>query len=108
MPRHQSIVTDKSWQSFQSLYILQVLLIAVAPLMGLRISKASHAFGILHKRLWGRHAISKRTKVKVYNACFLTVLLYASETWTTYTMFEQGGFSDSFKVASTSCFFGQA
>ena len=53
--------------------------------MGLRISKASHAFGILHKRLWSRHGISIRTKVKVYNACVLTVLLYASETWTTYT-----------------------
>ena len=51
----------------------------------LRINKASHEFGILHKRLWSRHGISKRTKVKVYNACVLTVLLYASETWTTYT-----------------------
>ena len=51
----------------------------------LRISKTSHAFGILHKRLWIRHSISKRTKVKVYNACVLTVLLFASETWTTYT-----------------------
>ena len=53
--------------------------------VGLRISKASHAFGILHKRLWSRHGISICTKVKVYNACVLTVLLYASETWTTYT-----------------------
>ena len=51
----------------------------------LRISKASHAFGILHKRLWSHHGSSKCTKVKVYNACVLTVLLYASETWTTYT-----------------------
>ena len=39
--------------------------------VGLRISKASHAFGILHKRLWSRHGTSKRTKVKVYNACVL-------------------------------------
>ena len=53
--------------------------------VGLRISKASHAFGILHKRLWSRHGISISTKVKVYNACVLTVLFYASETWTTYT-----------------------
>ena len=43
-----------------------------------RISKASHAFGILHKRLWSRHGISKHTKVKVYNACVLTVVLYFS------------------------------
>ena len=55
--------------------------------VGLRISKASHAFGILHKRLWSRLGISIRTKVKVYNACVLTVLLYASETWTTYTRY---------------------
>ena len=53
--------------------------------VGLRISKASHAFGNLHKRLWSRHGISICTKVKVYNACVLTVLLYASVTWTTYT-----------------------
>ena len=51
----------------------------------LRISKDSQAFGILHKRLWSRHGISKRMKVKVYNACVLTVFLYASETWITYS-----------------------
>ena len=50
----------------------------------LRISKASHVFGILHKRLWSRRGISICTKVKVYNTCVLTVLLYASETWTTF------------------------
>ena len=51
----------------------------------LRISKANQAFGILHKRLWSHHGISMCTKVKVYNACVLTILLYASETWNTYT-----------------------
>ena len=50
----------------------------------LKISKASHAFEILHKRLWSRHGISKRT-IKVYNVCALTVLLYAIEIWATYS-----------------------
>ena len=32
-----------------------------------------------------RTKADSRSKVKVYNACVLTVLLYASETWTTYS-----------------------
>ena len=50
----------------------------------LRISKANDAFGRLNKRLWNRHEISLKTKIKVYGACVLTALLYACETWTTY------------------------
>ena len=33
MSSHRSMSTDKSWQSFQSLHILEVLSIAVTPLM---------------------------------------------------------------------------
>ena len=49
----------------------------------LRDSKASFALGKLEKRLWGCHGTYLGTKVKVYNACVLSSLLYACETWTT-------------------------
>ena len=52
--------------------------------INLRIQKASISFGKLHERVWSQHNISLATKLEVYNACVLTSLLYASETWTTY------------------------
>ena len=49
-----------------------------------RIEKASSAFGRLDNRVWSDRGITINTKLSVYEACVLTVLLYASETWTTY------------------------
>ena len=49
-----------------------------------RIAKASTAFGKLEKRVWSDRGITTNTKLSVYEACVLTVLLYGSETWTTY------------------------
>lgn len=49
-----------------------------------RINKASKAFGNLEKRVWADRALTFKTKIKVYEICVLPVLLYASETWTTY------------------------
>ena len=49
-----------------------------------RIAKASTAFGKLEKRVWSDHGITTNTKLSVYEACVLTVLLYGSETWTIY------------------------
>ena len=48
----------------------------------LRIQKASVAFGRLEKRVWAARDITITTKICVYKVCVLTVLLYASETWT--------------------------
>ena len=50
-----------------------------------RLSKANSAFGRLRKKLWDRRGISQETKLKVYMAVVLTVLLYACETWTVYS-----------------------
>ena len=52
--------------------------------ISLRIARASKAFGELEKRVWSDRAISIRTKISVYESCVLTILLYSSETWTTY------------------------
>ena len=49
-----------------------------------RLAKASHAFGRLSKRLWDSHDIRLDTKVSVYIAAILPVLLYGSESWTLY------------------------
>ena len=50
----------------------------------LRIQKACVAFGKLETRVWSDRGISIQTKVDIYRTCVLTVLLYSSETWTTY------------------------
>ena len=47
-----------------------------------RISKASATFAKLYNRLWQRHEIKLTTKVAVYKAVVLSVLLYGCESWT--------------------------
>jgi hypothetical protein len=49
-----------------------------------RICLASSTFGKLHANVWHRSGISIQTKLDVYRAAVLPVLLYASETWTVY------------------------
>src|SRR5579871_6962638 len=44
-----------------------------------RISKASSTFGRLYANVWHRSSICLQTKLKVYRAVVLPVLLYASE-----------------------------
>ena len=47
-----------------------------------RINKASSAFNKLRKYLWNRREISLNTKMRIFNAVILSVLLYGGETWT--------------------------
>ena len=49
-----------------------------------RIAKASSAFGRLRESVWERRGIKLTTKLKVYKAVVLPILLYACETWTVY------------------------
>ena len=49
-----------------------------------RIAKASSRFGRLSKRLWNDHGIRLDTKVAVYKAAVLSVLLFGCESWTLY------------------------
>ena len=50
-----------------------------------RLSKANSAFGRLTKKVWDRRGISQETKLKVYMAVVITVLLNACESWTVYS-----------------------
>ena len=52
-----------------------------------RLSKANSALGRLRKKVWDRLGISQKTKLKVYMAVVLTVLLYACESWTVYSRY---------------------
>ena len=49
-----------------------------------RLGKASTTFGRLTKRVWKNRHLSIRTKVRVYEACVLSILLYGAESWATY------------------------
>ena len=50
-----------------------------------RIHKACAAFGKLENRVWSDRGMTSRTKVNIYKTCVLSILLYSSETWTTYS-----------------------
>ena len=49
-----------------------------------RIAKASSTMSRLGKRVWSNKKVSKATKMKVYQACIISVLLYGSESWATH------------------------
>ena len=46
-----------------------------------RKSKAWTAFSKLWPKVWGIKQISNKTKMDIYNACVLSVLLYGAEAW---------------------------
>ena len=46
-----------------------------------RLSKASSSFGRLSKRKWQRYSLRFSTKIEVYKAVVVTILLYGAETW---------------------------
>lgn len=52
--------------------------------ISVRLGKAASTFGRLSKRVWNNKQLSICTKVRVYDACVLSVLLYGAETWPTY------------------------
>lgn len=49
-----------------------------------RIAKAAASFGKLSKRVWDSHDLHLHTKVAVYKAIIIPILLYATETWCLY------------------------
>jgi hypothetical protein len=46
-----------------------------------RIAKASATFGRLKAHLFRRDDVTRRVKLKIYNAVVLSILLYGSESW---------------------------
>ena len=47
-----------------------------------RIGKAANVMKSLHTQLWTQRTVSRTTKLRIYKAAILPVLLYGSETWT--------------------------
>ena len=54
-----------------------------------RIGKAASAVARLTKRVWSNAMLTTNTKMRVYQACVLSTLLYGSETWTLYARQER-------------------
>ena len=54
-----------------------------------RIAKAAAVMAQLSKRVWTNKQLTLNTKLKVYQACVLSSLLYGSESWTTYARQEK-------------------
>ena len=46
-----------------------------------RIGKAARVIGVLNKPMWKRKELSRRTKLRVYNAIVVPTLMYGSEMW---------------------------
>lgn len=53
--------------------------------LNLRIGKSASTMARLTKRVWDNPMLTLNTKMKVYQACVLSTLLYGSEAWTLYT-----------------------
>ena len=49
-----------------------------------RIAKAATVMTRLSQRVWSNIQLISNTKLQVYQACVLSMLLYGSESWTTY------------------------
>ncbi|KAM9364755.1 uncharacterized protein KZ484_010926 [Pholidichthys leucotaenia] len=54
-----------------------------------RIGKAATTMARLAKRVWDNNLLTLNTKIKGYQACVLSTLLYGSEAWTLYSRQEQ-------------------
>ncbi|KAL1250633.1 hypothetical protein QQF64_018429 [Cirrhinus molitorella] len=54
-----------------------------------RIGKAASILARLTTRVWTNSRLATATKMAVYNACVISILLYGSETWTTYARQER-------------------
>ena len=54
-----------------------------------RIGKASGVMSKLSKRVWTNKALTTHTKLRVYSACVISMLLYGAEAWTLYAKQEK-------------------
>ena len=54
-----------------------------------RIAKAATVMAKLNQRVWNNSNLTEKTRLRVYQACILSTLLYGSETWTTYARHEK-------------------
>ena len=52
--------------------------------MHARIGKAATVMAKLNKRVWQNINLTMNIRLKIYQACITSILLYGSETWTPY------------------------
>ena len=57
--------------------------------MDKRIGKAASTMARLINKVWKNPDLTLKTKMAVYKACVLSILLYSSEAWTTYARHEK-------------------
>ena len=63
--------------------------LSLKPELSRRIGKASAVTSRLSKRVWENKKLTLNTKMKVYQACVLSTLLYGSENWSTHSVQER-------------------
>ena len=51
-----------------------------------RIAKAAAVMARLSKRVWQNSQLTENTKLRVYQACVFSTLLYTSDPWTAYAL----------------------
>ena len=54
-----------------------------------RIAKAAAVMAKLNQRVWNNSSLTEKTRLRVYQACVLSTLLYGSESWTPYASQER-------------------
>ena len=54
-----------------------------------RIAKAAGTMAKLSKRVWANGLLTEHTKLRVYEACVISTLLYGGESWTPYAQQEK-------------------
>ncbi|CAF3323508.1 unnamed protein product [Rotaria sp. Silwood2] len=54
-----------------------------------RLRKAATAFNMLRHVIWYRKTVSITSRLRIFRACILPVLLYGSETWSITTLHER-------------------
>lgn len=63
--------------------------LCIYPEFDQRTGRAATTFARLNQRVWTNSKLSIHTKIAVYSACILSILLYGSETWITYSRKER-------------------
>jgi hypothetical protein len=63
--------------------------LSLEPEVDTRIGKATGVMSKLDKKVWSNGKLTIRTKIKVYEACVLSTLLYGSETCAMYVSLEK-------------------
>ena len=53
------------------------------------IAKAAAVMAKLSERIWNNKKLTLDSKLQVYTACVVSILTYASETWTLYARQER-------------------